>query len=402
VTAVRLILLTWLFVATPRAVVAEVPATRPVTGITWDETTLRYLGSGGYARMIRLRDGAILLSCDAGGCAVVRRSTDDGATWGEPIIAASFAHGAAANAELLELDDGRVLLFYNERPRHDGEHPYTIRMSASRDGGRTWLPREQSLYAAGAEFANGCWEPAGVQLASGEVLVFFANEGPYRASHEQEITFIRSADRGETWTPPTTFAFRAGKRDGMPVPLLLRDGKTLVVAIEDEGARPRQKLQPAILRVRPADADWPLPITADDVRREPAPADALDPSTYAGAPFVRQLPTGETLLSCHSDEGGRKAPQMVVYIGDAGARRFAGRSVPFPLPDGVGGMWNSLFVKDASTVTALTSTSLRGRRGVWAIDGHVIRAEPARPAAAATSPPAATRGRPASSPFGSP
>ena len=352
--------------------------------IAWQADTLRYLGPGGYPRMIRLRDGAILFSCDAGGRAVIRRSDDDGATWSEPLAAASFEHGAAANAELLELDDGSVILFYNERPRRDGQYPFTIRMSVSRDGGRTWKPREQPLYVADTAFANGCWEPAGVQLpgGGGELLLFFANENPYRDSGEQEITLIRSPDRGATWSPPEVFAFRAGKRDGMPVPLLLADGKTLAVSIEDEGPRAPQKLQPTILRV-PIDAPAAsLPIGGDDPRRHPALGDALAPRVYAGAPFLRRLPSGETLLSCHSDAGGRAAPQMVVYVGDPTARTFARRSVPFALPDDVGGMWNALFVKDADTVTALTSTTLQGKRGVWAIDGRVIRAagEPTRPA----------------------
>jgi hypothetical protein len=43
-------------------------------------------------------------------------------------------------------------------------------------------------------------------------------------------------------------------------------------------------------------------------------------------------------------------------------------------------MWNALFVKDVSTVTALTSTTLNGKRGIWAVDGRVIRGEARVPA----------------------
>jgi hypothetical protein len=64
---------------------------------------------------------------------------------------------------------------------------------------------------------------------------------------------------------------------------------------------------------------------------------------------------------------------MVVYVGDADARHFGHGSVPFALPADVSGMWNSLFVKNARTITALTSTTLERKRGVWAIDGHVMR-----------------------------
>ena len=321
-----------------------------VGGIAWDQSTLRYLGPGVYPRMIRLRDGEILFSCDAGGSAMVRRSTDDGATWSEPVAAATFAHGSAANAEIIELDDGRIILFYNERPRRDGKHPFTIRMCTSRNGGRTWAARDEPLYVADTKFANGCWEPAAVQLPSGEALLFFANENPYRDTAEQEISLMRSSDRGATWSAARTFAVRRGKRDGMPVPVLLADGKTVAVAIEDEGPRARQKLQPAILRWSPDDAAAALPIPGDDPRRQSALGDSIAADVYAGAPFLRTLPSGETILSCHSDEGGRREPQMVVYVGDANGRGFAHRSVPFALPADVGGMIRSTLSSSSAGV----------------------------------------------------
>jgi hypothetical protein len=169
--------------------------------LRWDRDTLRYLSDGVYPRMVRLKSGAILLSCDAGGKSVVRRSVDGGVTFGNPIEAAAFEHGICANAELLQLDDGRVWLLYNERPT-DGKHAFAIRLSESRDEGVTWTRRDEPLYVADTIEANGCWEPAGVQLASGEVLIFFANESPYRTSDEQEITVLRSRDRGKTFDAP--------------------------------------------------------------------------------------------------------------------------------------------------------------------------------------------------------
>jgi len=120
-------------------------------------------------------------------------------------------------------------------------------------------------------------------------------------------------------------------------------------------------------------------VTGTDPRRCGAVADPWPVRVYAGAPFVRQLSTGPTLLSCQSTQG-HTAPQMVVDIGDAQARHFSGRSVPFDLPDHVAGEWNSLFVKDAQTVTALTSARLQGSAGIWAIDGQVYTAEETAPA----------------------
>jgi hypothetical protein len=100
---------------------------------------------------------------------------------------------------------------------------------------------------------------------------------------------------------------------------------------------------------------------------------SLERGVYAGAPYLVQLPTGETLLSCQSDEGGPAKPQMVVYVGDENARGFSNPSVPFALPPDVAGNWNALFLKDSRTVVALSSTTAEGVRGLWAVDGKVVR-----------------------------
>jgi hypothetical protein len=91
---------------------------------------------------------------------------------------------------------------------------------------------------------------------------------------------------------------------------------------------------------------------------------------YAGAPFLRQLSSGQTLLSCQNNQG-RRQPQMVVYIGDEHAQHFAHPTAPFDLPTDVSGKWNSLFVRDEKTVVALTSTRIDHRAGIWAIDGRI-------------------------------
>lgn len=76
---------------------------------------------------------------------------------------------------------------------------------------------ERTLCQAGHEFANGCWEPSAVLLPSGEIQLFFANEGPYTHSDEQEISLLRSYDNGYSWSHhPETVSFRSGRRDGMP------------------------------------------------------------------------------------------------------------------------------------------------------------------------------------------
>jgi hypothetical protein len=339
--------------------------------VEWDDNTLRHLAPGLYPRMIRLRDNTILFSAEHAGKSLVRRSTDDGRSWSDPVTAATFPHGAAANPELLALDNGDILLFYNQRP-NDGQHPYAIALSRSTDAGRTWTQSDHPIYSAGTAFDNGCWEPAAVQLPSGEILLFFADEGPYTDSHEQQITLIRSTDRGHTWLDPQPFSFRPRGRDGMPVPLLLANG-SLAIAIEDNMLTDNFMFKPVILTADPDTLIHHQSIGPEDPRRHPAAPD-IPPQVSAGAPYLRQLPTGPTLLSCQSNEN-RHALQMTVYIGDANAHNFTTPTTPFDLPQDTRSLWSSLFIKDETTITALTSTTIDGQAGVWAIDAQIRPAD---------------------------
>ncbi|HOX38573.1 MAG TPA: sialidase family protein [Candidatus Brocadiia bacterium] len=345
----------------------------PATGIEWAETTLTLVRERGiYARMIRLADGGILCSYDCGGKIYVSRSDDNGRTWGEETPAASAIHGGATNAELLQLEDGWILLSFNERPG-DKLHPYAIKLCISRDNARTWSAPE-TLFEAGILFEDGCWEPAQIQLPSGEVQLYFANESPYRKSNEQEISMMRSFDNGLTWSAPERVIFRIGGRDGMPSPLCLLNGKGIAVAVEDTAFG--LPFKPSIAHTS-LEANWRDGFVAwDSPRRRPGLAQQLPPLVYGGAPCLRQLPTGETVLSFQCNEG-REHPQMVVCLGDSSAANFGSLSVPFKLPTNVAGLWNSLLIKDADTVTAVSGTTINGKWGIWAIDGHIVRNAPA-------------------------
>ena len=103
----------------------------------------------------------------------------------------------------------------------------------SADKGQTWSA-EETLFVAGVDFEEGCWEPVVMQLPSGEIQLFFANE--YQVPDKQQhIAMMRSLDNGATWGQPEVVCFRAGSRDGMPVPVRLQQDKGLALAIEDNG-----------------------------------------------------------------------------------------------------------------------------------------------------------------------
>ena len=344
--------------------------------LAWDRRTLRLIEPGGtYGRMTRLGDGSLVFACEKQGALQARRSTDAGRTWSDAQPVASWADGALANPELLALRDGSLLCFHNRRPRQPARAPYAIAVSRLEPGAAAWSP-PCVIYEAGAEFGNGCWEPSAVQLPSGGLLLFFANEAPYRSSGEQEISLMRSADGGRAWSRAERIGFRAGHRDGMPVALALAGGAGVVVAIEDNGLGGAFK--PAIL-FSPLDDLWRSgAVTGESARRWSALAEPLPAAVYAGAPYLRQLPSGPTLLAFQrSGSGDIRQSRIAVCLGDSRARHFGAPSSPFPETPGAPQLWAGLCVQDARTVTLLATATINGRHGVWSIDGQA--APPAVP-----------------------
>jgi hypothetical protein len=360
---------------------AAQPAALPT--VRWDPATLRLVERGGdYPRMARLANGSLACVYDRDGKMWIRRGGDDGKSFDAPILVAEEANCWLTNAYLLALDDGRLLYFYNQRPREALRYtrkpapgglltrPFLIRMAASDDHGRTWS-EPRTLYAAGTSFQDGCWEPAAIQLPGGEIHVYFANESPYRSSAEQEISLIRSSDGGKTWSDAKCVAMRRGHRDGMPNPLLLADNRTLAVAIEDDGLSGGFK--PAIVCSSLAE-NWKLPISGDSSQRWSALAEPLPADWYGGAPFLTKLPSGHVLLSYQeSADGTIKNCRLAVCVGGPDAKNFTNKTYPLPKSASTNQAWNSLFVKDAATVIALSTATVDGVRGVWAIDGQVSR-----------------------------
>jgi hypothetical protein len=377
--------LAFFFLILPTLARGQEPPPAPLPTIEWDASTLRLIEPrADYGRMARLADGRIACAFDRDRKMWLRISGDGAATWGDPILVAAEERSWLTNASLLPLDDGSLLYFWNDRPLEAIEHehkpappgrlkrPIRIRMARSADNGRTWsAPR--TLYAAGPSYRDGCWEPAGLQLPSGEVQVYFSNEFPFQATDEQEIALLRSRDRGRTWSKAERVSLRQGHRDGMPAPLLLADGRGIAVAIEDNGVSAGGVFKPSILSTTLAD-DWRCaPVDATSPRRRPALATPLDPRWYAGAPFLARLPSGQTLLSFQeSPDGTLDRCRLAVCVGDPSAAGFTNKTYPLPLGPTGNQAWNALFVKDAQTVIAVASATVDGQRGVWSVTGRVV------------------------------
>lgn len=337
------------------------------TTVEWQPATLQLVAEHGcYARMLRLQSGEILCCYQKRRQLWIRRSADEGRSWGAEQCVTDYRQGNAANPELCQLHGGRLLLCYNERP-DDGVSPYAISVVISDDRGVSW-GGVQRIFEAGRTFSEGCWEPAALQFPDGEIQIYFANEAAYTYSNDQEISVMRSRDGGGSWQGPKTLSFRSGARDGMPVPCLLKDGRTVVVAIEDSGLYGEMK--PVVLRDSVENRWQQSIITGASAARESALRQPLPKDVYAGAPYLCQLPSGITLLCVQSRER-HPDEEPAVYVGDAQARNFSHRTFPFDLEPGVAGLWNALFVKSANTVTLISTTTLKGKQGIWAIDGVV-------------------------------
>jgi hypothetical protein len=97
---------------------------------------------------------------------------------------------------------------------------------------------------------------------------------------------------------------------------------------------------------------------------------------YAGAPYIRQLNSGEVILSYQSNEYRKDLKwdrsDMIVSIGSSDGRNFNRKSTPFYFSDSSKtALWNSVCIENDSTVIALTSTNAFGKTSVWMVKGYV-------------------------------
>ncbi len=338
--------------------------TRPMTDyqtVVWDTGSDALVApESTYARMAPIPSGWLLV-CERHGAVVVRRADKALRAWTPLEVLARRDGSIYANPEILALPERRgLLLFINERPLRDGQ-PYRILVCRGDADGRRWTEPEVA-YTGGTTGITGCWEPVGVVLPDGSIGLLFANEAPY-GDGQQEITGMRSTDDGRSWGQPVRLCFRPKGRDGMPSPCVLSDG-SLVTAIEDfELGR---VLQPWICRLAGPGEPWSeAGVSAD--RRWPALRDPMPPLLYGGAPCLRRLPSGMTVLSVMLTDPGRSQPWMVVFLGDRQARGFAGRSVPYAVAPDVGAFWGSLCVLGPDRLAALSALP----DGVHLITGRV-------------------------------
>lgn len=350
--------------------------------IAWDKSTLIKVAPAGddrsanYARMIQLTSGQLICIYEAAGNVACIFSNDLGKSWtGETTIAKREVGLNMTVPEILELKDKSLLASYNPRPyfingKTDSSKHFEIRTKKSYDSGKTWTD-ERLLYQASHKFEDGCWEPAQIQLANDKILLFFSSENIYRKSNEQNISMLTSADGGLSWNKnPQIVSFTPHFRDGMAVPIVLKGTNTLLFSIEDNF---KGNFKPTLVSFKLKKSK----ISAKENSKKYQPlANPLPDSVYAGAPYLRQLHNGQTVLSFQSTlnrTNNWQLSNMQVAIGNKFEQHFVLANEPFKISKNKHALWNSLSVLADDTIIAITSTDAYGiKNAIWMIKGKLI------------------------------
>lgn len=343
----------------------------PALTITWETTATKVSHEVAYAeygRVHRIMGDTLLLTYHCGDLAnswdniAIRKSINGGNTWSEAEILVPDndpQYYGFSNPEVLVLKNGDVMLAYAGRGNPDDNAHSNIQIRMSKNRG--WTFDSPRIVARGRS-----WEPAMIQLPDGEVELFYSSEanwwfGPGTTNPQQEILMVRSTDNGTTWSSSKQVAYTTGMRDGMAVPLVLKDNKGIVFPIESVNSSQSPWVLWSSLK-----AKWNYAGlgTTNNGRRWLATAESI----WGGAPYLIQLPTGQTLLSCQ-DSGGRtigsdwKKNTMLVLVGNSVAKNFRAITYPWPnLPTNEGAYYSSLFLKDATTLVMVTTRNFS--------DGH--------------------------------
>lgn len=365
---------------------------RPAShAIRWDTTRVTLSPDSvqaEYPRLLRVSADTILLTYHGGdGTApdtdhwhdiYLQRSTDNGKTWAAPTkllnrdsVLSTDSHGwrRFADPTLTRLSNGWILLQLIGNARPETNENCQVMVFISKDGGDTW----------GDPITVGrgrTWEPQIVQLPGGELELLVSSEAYWwerqRDHLLQEILYARSTDNGQTWTALKRAAFNPNCRDGMPVPISLQGNKGVLFSIESIYSDDNPTLVYRELNNDWDSASWtgtntPHRWVNENIRG-------------ACAPYLLQLPTGETALIGYKDQSGQvwQTCRTAVSIGDNTGREFKYRTQPFAtLPAGEGAYYGSLFLKDDSTIwLAITHSRYKGetcvKNDIQYIEGKII------------------------------
>ncbi len=317
-------------------------ATKPTEGenilLQWEQGELIDTGIySGYPRLYTLHDGTLLLGYDG---MFVSRSTDDGLTW-TPGVHASGEHPGTANAAFFQTEDGTLYLgFRSTEHREDGSFYSSIQVSASTDGGLTWAHHSTVYENVEPDGAfRGVWEPH-FGMMNGYLTCFYANDST-NVTSQQNIEYQQWDPEAGVWTNRTVASVGRlhGSRDGMPVWQQLSTGEYVCVM---EAFNKSDDNRFCIQLIWSEDGkNWSKPVTVMQATKK---------GTACAAPYIVELPTGQIVISCQTNEltGGEVyCPATVISDGTSvrqlTQQNFSDHAYPiFDTTPAVSGLWNGM------------------------------------------------------------
>lgn len=187
-----------------------------------------------YTRFVGERDA----SDHAPAVLASRVSSDGGRTWSseDKTVVGNEGGFNVMSVSLLRLADGRLALFYL---RKDSLADCRARMRVSTDEGATWSEPVLCMPEPGYYVVNN---DRAIQLARGRIVLPAASHvyKDRKISPGVAVCFF-SDDAGRTWRAGTSIAPPPGSRSGLQEPLAveLKDGRLLMLQRTDQGAQYR-------------------------------------------------------------------------------------------------------------------------------------------------------------------
>ncbi len=334
----------------------------PLMSISWKDDG-EIIGaknaSGGYPRLYQLRDGTLLLAVDG---MMIMRSNDKGTTWERRAVTTANNMPGCANAALFQTDDGTIYLGYRSTEhRKDGSFYGSIHVNYSTDNGATWSYHScvyENIEKDGAY--KGVWEPH-FGMMDGKLTVFYANDSTDTTKY-QNIEYKQWDEEKKEWNNRTIVCDgdKHKSRDGMPVWQQLSTGEYVCVI---EAADTTNDGLFCVKLTWSADGKkWSTPVA---VMRP------TEKGKRCAAPYIVELPTGQLVISCQTDEISKKENvyKMATVVSDGTPVRklteknFSAHDYPYPDDRAnQNSMWNGMLVTDDYIYTCTSPSDGLGVR----------------------------------------